>query len=264
MLPRTVCFRSTSLHIDHDTPPRQRLSTSWTRFSVQLTLDKVCALVLLDLNAAFDTEDHATLLTVLKDRFSVHDGALDWLTSYLTGRTQLVSASTGWSEPTHLTCGVPQGSVIGPVKFIAYTEDICTVIDTYAICHHSFANDTQLLAMASLTDVNSVRRRLECCVSDIQQWCTRRRLQLNHEKSELIWFGGRRNLEHLQAIDTTICLGDIGPAERVRNLGVMLDSSLSLHQHIAKVISTCFFTSDGFPSSAVCLTSTPGNGSSVH
>ena len=123
---------------------------------------------MLDLSAAFDTVDRATLLTMLKDRFSVHDGALDWFTSYLTGRTQLVSASNGWSEPTDLTCRVPR-SVFGPVKFIAYTEDICTVIDEYAICHHSFTDDTQLLAMALLTDVNSVRRRLECCVSDIQQ-----------------------------------------------------------------------------------------------
>ena len=97
--------------------------------------------------------------------------------------------------------------------------------------------------MASLADVNSVRRRSECCVSDIQQWCTPQRLQLNPEKTELIWFGRRRNLERLQATDMTICLGDvdIGPADCVRNLGVMLDSSLSLHQHIAKVTLTCFF-----------------------
>ena len=74
--------------------------------------DKVCALVLLDLSAAFDTVDHSILLTVLKHRFGVHEGVLDWFRSYLTGRTQCVSASTGRSEPTQLTCEVPQGSSI--------------------------------------------------------------------------------------------------------------------------------------------------------
>jgi len=76
-------------------------------------------------------------------------------------------------------------------------------------------------------------------VSQIDAGC----VQLNHEKSELIWFGGRRNLERLQAMDTTICLGDVDivPADCVCNLGIMLDSLLSLHQHIAKVTSTCFF-----------------------
>ena len=139
----------------HQSAYRPRHSTETTVVNIlddifrTVDSDKVCALVLLDLSAAFDTVDHATLLTVLKDRFSVHDGAHDWFTLYLTGRTQLVSASTGWSEPTDRTCGVPQGSVLGPVKFIAYADDIYTVIDKYAICHHSFADDTQLLAMAS-------------------------------------------------------------------------------------------------------------------
>jgi len=72
--------------------------------------------------------DHSILLTVLKDRFVIKEGVLDWFRSYLTGRTQCISASTGWSEPTKLTCGVPQGSVLGPAKFIAYTEDLHNTI----------------------------------------------------------------------------------------------------------------------------------------
>jgi len=106
----------------------------------------VCALVLLDLSIAFDTVNHLILLTVLKDRFSIEKGMLKWFRSYLTGRTQCISASTGQSEPTELTCRVPQWSVLGPVKFIAYTEDIHATIDKFLISHHSFADDTQLLA----------------------------------------------------------------------------------------------------------------------
>ena len=88
-----------------------------------------------------------------------------------------------------------------------------------------------------------------------------RRLQLNPaEKTELIWFGGRANLQRFQAMDITIRLGhvDIEPADYcVRDLRVLLDSSLSLHQHIARVTSTCFFIFDGSASSAAYSTSTP-------
>ena len=134
---------------------------------------EVCALVLLDLSAAFDTVDHSILLTVLKERFGFQKGVFDWFSSYLEGRTQCVSASTGRSELLELTCGVPQGSVLGPVKFIAYTEDLHTAINKLPLLHHCFADDTQLLASVAVNDVNSARRCLECCVTDIHDWCAR-------------------------------------------------------------------------------------------
>ena len=77
----------------------------------------------------------------------------------------------------------------------------------------------------------------------MERWCAQRKLQLNPDKTELIWFGGRANLELLQSMDITIRLGqvDIEPVDCVRDLGVLLDSSLSMRQHIARITSTCFF-----------------------
>ena len=205
--------------------------------------DKVCALVLLDLTADFDTVDHSILLTVLKERFGVQKGVFDWFNSYLEGRTQCVSAPTGRSEPVELTCGVPQGSVLGPVKVIAYTEDLHTATNKFPSLHHCFADDSHLLARVAINDVNLARRCLESCVTDIHDWCARRRLQLNPEKSELIWFGSRTNLDRLQAMHTTNHLdqADIKPIDCVRDLAVLLDSSLSMREHITKVTSTYFF-----------------------
>ena len=162
--------------------------------------------------------------------------------SVLTWRGGL-RASTGRSELLELTCGVPQGSVLGSVKFIAYTEDLHTAINKFPLLHHCFADDTQLLESVAVNDVNSARRCLECCVTDIHDWCARRRLQLNPEKNELIWFGSCANLDGLQAMDTTIHLGqaNIKPTDCVRDLGVLLDSSFSMREHIAKVTSKCFF-----------------------
>ena len=132
--------------------------------------DKVCALVLLDLTAAFDTVDHSILLTVLKERFGVQKGVFDWFSSYLEGQTQCVSAPTWRSEPVELTCGIPQGSILGLIKFIAYTEDLHTAINKFSLLHHCFADDTQLLVRVAVNDVNLARRCLESCVTDIHDW----------------------------------------------------------------------------------------------
>ena len=84
---------------------------------------------------------------------------------------------------------------------------------------------------------------LEYCVDDVQVWCSSRRLQLNPDKSELMVFGSQVNLERLASTDVSVRVGQavIQPGDRVRDLGVILDSSLSMRQHIAKVASTCFF-----------------------
>ena len=82
----------------------------------------VSALVLLDLSAAFDTVDHRILLDVLSFRFGDTDRVYEWFSSYLTGRTQVISSNTSTSAAVALTYGVPQGSVVGPQQFTAYTD----------------------------------------------------------------------------------------------------------------------------------------------
>jgi len=80
-------------------------------------------------------------------------------------------------------------------------------------------------------------------VSAVHDWCTRRRLQLNPSKTEMMWFGSSANLDHLADMNVTIHLGQavIHPSDCIRDLGVLLDSSLSMRQHVAKTTSTCFF-----------------------
>ena len=145
----------------------------------------------------------------------------------------------------------PARSVLEPVEFIAYTEDLHATVDKFSICHDSFADDTQVLE-------NLTRGCLERCVIDIEEW-------VNNEgchctlKTELIWFGGHANLERLQAMDITVCLGqvDIDPVNCVGDLGVLLNCSLSMRQHITRVTSTCFSIFDGFTSSVAYLILSP-------
>ena len=83
---------------------------------------------MLDLSAAFDTVDHQSLLQVLSRRFGVVDVALNWCASYLSQRTQTVSVNDQMLGPRAVSCSVPQGSVLGPLEFTAYTEDLDDVI----------------------------------------------------------------------------------------------------------------------------------------
>ena len=78
-----------------------------------------CILVLLDLSSAFDAIDHAMLFNLWQDIFGISGSALDILKSYLDGRTQCVQIAGNVSEYAKVVCGVPQGSVLGPLNFCA-------------------------------------------------------------------------------------------------------------------------------------------------
>ena len=149
----------------------------------------VTALVLLDLSSAFDTVDHSTLLTVLDRRFGVRESAMDWFSSYLSDRTQTFCANGVMSGSIPVTCSVPQGSVLGPVLFISYTEDVSVIFDSHQVNHHLYADDKQAYVSVPANNVSLARHTLESCISDITSWCSSRRLQLNAAKIELVWFG---------------------------------------------------------------------------
>ena len=83
---------------------------------------KTAALTLLDLSAAFDTVDHDILLQRLQTCFRMDDAVLGWFRSYLTGRTQYVRRDVTRSYTIRVVCGVPQGSVLGPILFILCTQ----------------------------------------------------------------------------------------------------------------------------------------------
>ena len=221
----------------------------------------VSSLVLLDLSAAFDTVDHSILLSVLSERFSVADKALSWFHSYLSDRTQSFFYAGKMTSSFPVSCSVPQGSVLGPLEFTAYTEDITELPNRHAIRSHLYADDTQLYAscrledtdktvksrlssqIANYPDIDTVRSRLSNCISDITTWCASRRLQLNANKTEVIWFGSRASLAKLQSRDCSIQVGteSIKPSAVVRDLGVHLDAELSMKKHVAIVASSCFY-----------------------
>ena len=128
----------------------------------------MCVLVLLDLSSAFDTVDHDTLLTVLHRRFII-SGVMElcWTGAESTCKH---AAFLGWATFIWLSgrhnerCSVPQGSVVRPKKFIAYTEDLANVIGRSQLGHHLYVDDTQLLKRVRLTEIlRSLRHYSQNC-----------------------------------------------------------------------------------------------------
>ena len=99
-------------------------------------------LVLLDLSAAFDTIDHATLLDVLQHRLGISGTALEWFKSYLSGRTLFVAMGSEHSTPVSLQCGVPQGSVLGPLLYTIYTLPLGDMLRNAGVSYHLYADGT--------------------------------------------------------------------------------------------------------------------------
>ena len=105
---------------------------------------KVLVLTLLDLSAAFDSNDHDILLHSLEHTFSFQGTTLAWFRSYLSGRTQTVSIDGRLSSPATTHCDVPQGSVLGPILFILYSQPLSYVIGSHPVSHQMYDDDTQI------------------------------------------------------------------------------------------------------------------------
>ena len=199
--------------------------------------------MLLDLSAAFHTVDHQLLLTVLASRFCVHDVALHWFRSYLSDRHQTFHFSGKASANYSVDCSVPQGSVLGPIGFISYTEDVVDVINRHDVRSHFYADDMQLYASCHPDNISDVRLHLSACAADVSKWCASRRLQMNSDKTEIVWLGSRAQLAKLAVHDCSLRIGSetVQPASAVRVLGVLFDSELTMKSHIARIASACFY-----------------------
>src|SRR5437870_10594245 len=113
---------------------------------------RVSALVLLDLSAAFDTIDHNTLLNRLNSYFGISYSAFSLLSSYLSNRSQSVFVDNEFSSKLPLFRGVPQGSVLGPLLFSLYTTPLSHLLADTSIQFQFYANDTQLYISFSSSD----------------------------------------------------------------------------------------------------------------
>ncbi len=123
-------------------------------------------LVLLDLSAAFDTVDHCTLINRLYSLVGISGSALEWLSSYLYDRSFSVSIGSYMSDSVPLSCGVPQGSVLGPLLLNLYMLPLGKIINSFKIIsYHFYADDIQLYISFSPDSLDKLSVLQNCLVS---------------------------------------------------------------------------------------------------
>jgi hypothetical protein len=196
-------------------------------------------LVMLDLSAAFDTVDHSILCQKLSS-LGVARNALRWFSSFLNHRSQSVLINSSLSSPKPVECGVPQGSVLGPILFVIYLFGISQIFSKYGISYVIYADDIQFWLSCTVSDLPSTIAIIEKCVAEIKEWLMTHKLCLNHDKSEMILLGSRQLVN--QCAPPVIRIGDTTITSKtiVRNLGVLLDKHLTFDRQISLVSSSSF------------------------
>ena len=162
-----------------------------------ISMDKgeVTALTLLDLSAAFDTIDHATLTDRLSDWYGISGQAQIWFSSYLQNRLQSVKIKDTFSDKVTLSYGVPQGSVLEPVLFTLYTTPLSAIISSFDINHHLYADDTQIYMSPSVSNAKESLEKLQHCLMGVSAWMTGSKLKLTPSKTVWDQTSARKILE---------------------------------------------------------------------
>ena len=206
-----------------------------------LSLDKgnVCLLCSLDLSSAFDTVDHSILLTRLHTSFGLSGVALQWFESFLIDRSQSVFFnSSAPLSPLH--CGVPQGSVLGPLLFIMFTSDLARLTAQHGLSIHMFADDILLYGSSSPQTQDVLSSKVSACLDTFLSWFASNRLLLNTEKSNFMWCASKRRSKHMTFNPIRFGNDFVTSVSSLRFLGFQIDNDISFSSQISRTTSTCF------------------------
>ena len=201
---------------------------------------KACLMVLLDLSAAFDTVDHSQLLRTLRD-LGVKGSAFKWFECYLSNREQIVCIGRESSTPQKLKCGVPQGSVLGPVLFTVYTSSLGQLFRSHSMNYHFYADDSQLYLLFQPHDIATTVRKVEECITSVRQWMLQKSLKMNDSKTEVLLISSKQLARKINC--PSIIIGDSGVAPSVvaKSLGVIMDRHALMEEHITSVCKSARF-----------------------
>ena len=193
---------------------------------------QMTGVVFLDLKKAFDTVNHNILLNKL-NTFNLADQSISWFKNYLQDRFQSVKHQGETSSKLPLTCGVPQGSILGPLLFILYINDLSNYLIDSSIS--LYADDTALYATATTQVELMLNFRVELTI--VTEWLKANRLTLNAKKTKYVIFGTKQQLKDKPDLHLTVGNEPIEWVTSTKYLGMILDDHLTFEEHINYVHS---------------------------
>ena len=195
-----------------------------------LDKNKIAAGVFVDFQKAFDTVNHKILIKKL-EHYGIRGTLNKWFESYLTNRKQHVSVLGFDSDNQAVNHGVPQGSVLGPLLFLIYINDLHKSVKHSSTFH--FADDTNLLSIGD--NPNTLQSKLNKDLKSLYKWLLANKISLNAAKTELIIF--RKPLQKIPILNIKIHGKRISPVSSLKYLGIFLDCYLNGSAHCFQLVT---------------------------
>lgn len=193
--------------------------------------------MLLDLAFAFDTIDNSILISRLEHCVGIRGTALEWFRSYLSQRSFSVRLGDFASSSAPLSCGVPQGTILGPILFSLYLLPLGHIFRKHGVSYHLYADDSQIyLPLKNQQNNTSSLIPLVECLNDIKAWMALNLLNINESKTEVIVFGPNGDVPSIDLVS-------LGPYTKpmVTNLAVKIDRAFKLDKQINSVVKSSFY-----------------------
>ncbi|XP_075150566.1 uncharacterized protein LOC142224667 [Haematobia irritans] len=207
--------------------------------NIRVSTDKglLSLLVLLDHSKAFDCVNHDILCFKLERYFNFSNSAVKLISNYLRYRIQSVVIKNKSSTPLNLIAGVPQGSILGPLLFCMYINDLPNILDHSKI--HIYADDVQIYLSCQKSQIADGVNKLNYDLGKIYLWAQNNCLQINPKKSKCLLINGRaQNISCEYAVQ--IGSEQIEQTHKTKNLGIIFNSSLTWNDHIIAATGKMF------------------------